>query len=92
MLSVRRIPPPPQKKTNLPTYSKKTELAISEKNVISFRITRSLLIHPYTLSKQSQPSKRNFNPSQKKFQPPLPPNIYTPLEQAQPLEKNLDLF
>ena len=90
MLSVRRIPPHPPKKKP-PNHSKKTDLAISGKNVISFRITRSLLIHPYTLSKQSQPSKRNFNPSQK-TSTPLPPNIYTPLEQSQPLEKNLDLF
>ena len=65
-------PPPPKKKPQPPNHSKKTELAISEKNGISFRITRSLLIHPYTLSKQSQPSKRNFNPSQKKIQPPSP--------------------
>ena len=92
MLSVRRIPPPPPKKktTSQPLEKNRTSY-ISEKNVISFRITRSLLIHHYTLSKQSQPSKRNFNPSQKNFNP-LPPNIYTPLEQSQPLEKNLDLF
>ena len=90
MLSVRRIPPPPPKKNNLPT-TRKNRSSYLGKNVISFRITRSLLIHPYTLSKQSQPSKRNFNPSQK-TSTPLPPNIYTPLEQSQPLEKNLDLF
>ena len=36
--------------------------------------------------------ERNFNPSQKTSPPPPPPtHIYTPLEQSQPLEKNLDL-
>ena len=69
--------PPPKKKTNLPTTRKNRTIAISEENVISFRITRSLLIHPYTLSKQSQPSKRNFNPSQKNFNPPPPKYLYS---------------
>ena len=69
--------PPPPKKINLPTTRKNRTIAISEENVISFRITRSLLIHSYTLSKQSQPSKRNFNPSQKNFNPPPPKYLYS---------------
>ena len=70
-------PPPQKKKTKIPTTRKNRTIAISEENVISFRITRSLLIHSYTLSKQSQPSKRNFNPSQKNFNPPPPKYLYS---------------
>ena len=57
-------PPPPKKKpTSQPLEKNRTSYL--GKNVISFRITRSLLIHP--LSKQSQPSKRNFNPPPPKY-------------------------
>ena len=93
MLSVRRIPPPPpQKKNNLPTTRKNRTIAISEENVISFRITRSLLIHPYTLSKQSQPSKRNFNPSQKNFNPPPPKYLYSSGTISTTRKKSCPLF
>ena len=67
--------PPSKKNTSQPLEKNRTSYL--EKNVISFRITRSLLIHPYTLSKQSQPSKRNFNPSQKNFNPPPPKYLYS---------------
>ena len=78
MLSARRIPPPKKKPTSQPL--EKTKLAISEKNVISFRITRSLpntsLHYPNNLNHPKETST-----PLKKHQPPPSPKIYTPLEQ-----------
>ena len=79
MLFARRIPPPPKKKNknNSQPLEKKQNYISREKNVISFRITRSLpntsLHYPNNLNHP----KETLTPH-KKLQLPPPPNIYTP--------------
>ena len=89
MLSTHRIPPPPKKKTNSQSLEK-TELYISEKNLLSnnYRSLPNTSLH--YLNNLNHPKESSTSPKRKKIQPPPPPpNIYTPLEQSQPLEKIL---
>ena len=91
MLSARRIPPPPPKKKPTLNHSKKQNY-ISEKNVICFRLTRSLLNTSLHYPNNLNHPKETLTPHQKLHPPPPIPTFIRLLNNLNHLKKFLTLL